>query len=79
MQERIIKKTFQSNRSYDQNQQHKTRMDLTKGQAVTSLFFVCASKTTRPTLREEPNQINVTLQQKLLAANLSSVCTVYKQ
>ncbi len=32
-----------------------------------------------PTLREEPSQINVILQQKLLAAKLSAVCTVYKQ
>ncbi len=31
------------------------------------------------TLREEPNQINVILQQKLPAAKLSTVCSVYKQ
>ncbi len=31
------------------------------------------------TLREEPSQINVILQQKLSAAKLSAVCTVYKQ
>ncbi len=30
-------------------------------------------------LREEPSQISVILQQKLLAAKLSTVCTVYKQ
>ncbi len=30
-------------------------------------------------LREEPSQINVILQQKLLAAKLNAVCTVYKQ
>ncbi len=29
------------------------------------------------TLREEPSQINVILQQKLPAAKLSAVCTVY--
>ncbi len=34
---------------------------------------------TKVTLREEPSQINVILQQKLLAAKLSAVCTVYKQ
>ncbi len=32
-----------------------------------------------PTLREEPSQINVILQQKLPAAKLCAVCTVYKQ
>ncbi len=31
------------------------------------------------TLREEPCQINVNLQQKLLAAKLSTVCSVSKQ
>ncbi len=31
------------------------------------------------TLREEPSQINVILQQKMSAAKLSAVCTVYKQ
>ncbi len=31
------------------------------------------------TLREEPSQINVILQQKVLAAKLRAVCTVYKQ
>ncbi len=31
------------------------------------------------TLREEPSQINVILQQKLLAAKLITVCIVYKQ
>ncbi len=31
------------------------------------------------THREEPSQINVSLQEKLLAAKLSAVCTVYKQ
>ncbi len=31
------------------------------------------------TLREEPRQINVILQQKLLAAKLSAICTIYKQ
>ncbi len=32
----------------------------------------------RYTLREEPSQINAILQQKLPAAKLSAVCTVYK-
>ncbi len=31
------------------------------------------------TLREEPSQINVILQQKVLVAKFSAVCTVYKQ
>ncbi len=31
------------------------------------------------TLREEPSQINIILQYKLLAAKLRAVCTVYKQ
>ncbi len=31
------------------------------------------------TLREVPSQINVILEQKLSAAKLSTVCTVYKQ
>ncbi len=31
------------------------------------------------TLKEEPSQINVILQQKLLAAKMSAVCIVYKQ
>ncbi len=31
------------------------------------------------TLREEPSQINVILQQKLTAVKLSAVCTVHKQ
>ncbi len=31
------------------------------------------------TLREEPSQINVILQQKLQAAKLSTVCTIHKQ
>ncbi len=34
---------------------------------------------TNPALRKEPSQINVILQQKLLAAKLNAVCTVYKQ
>ncbi len=35
--------------------------------------------TAMATLREEPSQINVVLQQKLLVAKLSAVCTVYKE
>ncbi len=31
------------------------------------------------TLREEPSQMNVILELKLLTAKLSPVCTVYKQ
>ncbi len=31
------------------------------------------------TLREKSSQINVILQQKLPAAKMSAVCTVYKQ
>ncbi len=30
-------------------------------------------------LTKEPSQINVILQQKMLAAKMSAVCTVYKQ
>ncbi len=39
----------------------------------------CWCYITNGTLREEPNQINVILQQQLPAAKLSAVCTVYKQ
>ncbi len=41
-----------------------------------SLHYTCCSTFT---LRGEPSEINVNLQQKLPAAKLSVVCTVYKQ